>query len=163
MNRAILMLLCLWAFSAKGQDQANYQLLTSLEQVNEQLALATEEILLATTFLHNESLADALREALTTRGVPVYLLVPQSSVQENASYATSLAYAGAQVRLSEVGGSFLVIDRRMTLAGDLIGALPTGEEGPTIFVDDEGYAIQFVEGFIEGFDSADVFNPNGEE
>ena len=145
-----------------GQEPS-YQIVTSAEQISQQIALATEELLLATDLLRSEVIAEALREALVVRGVAVYLLIPETHAEENASYVASLAYTGANVRLSEIGGSFLVIDRRITIAGELIGSLNTeASQTPTILVDDETYAAQFIGGFIQGFETATPYIPIGE-
>ena len=140
------------------------QILNSPEEVAEVISGATSEILMVTNVLRAVEVADALREALAVRGVPVYILIPPDTVEENASYAASLAHAGASVRLSEVGGSFLVIDRRVTIAGPLIGNLSQMSEGmPTVYIDEPTYAAQFVEGFIQSFEAAQVYTPVGQQ
>lgn len=143
-------------------QEPNYQILSSTEQIAEQLNTATEEILLATNVFRSEDTAEAIREALVVRGVHVYLLVPEANANENAAYVAGLAHAGASVKLSEVGGSFLIIDRQLTIAGELIGSLTEDVEAPTILVDDANYAVQFIEGFIQGFEAAEPYVPLGE-
>lgn len=144
-------------------QESNYQILSSAEQIVEQINSATEEILLATNIFRSKEVAEAIHEALVVRGVAVYLLIPETNAEENASYVASLAHAGANVKLSEVGGSFLIIDRHITIAGELIGNLAQGaEQAPTILVDDANYATQFIEGFIQGFEEAIDYVPLGE-
>ena len=138
------------------------QVLSSIEKVVETIATATDEVLVVTDVLRSVEVADALREAIAVRGVPVYMLIPPDTVEENASYVAGLAHAGAKVRLSEVGGSFLVIDRRVTIAGPLVGSFgQTSGETPTVLVDEPSYAAQFVEGFIQSFEAAQAYTPIG--
>lgn len=146
-------------FSVKAQAPTQ-QVLNSTEKIVEIINTATDEILLVTDVLRTVEVADAMREALAVRGVPVYILIPPNTVGENVSYIASLAHAGANVRLSEVGGSFLVLDRRITMAGPLIGSLGQASEGmPTVFIDDPTYAAQFVDGFIQSFEEAQIYTP----
>lgn len=159
LQKLTVLTLVLLTVAAAAQTQ---QVLNSSEQVVKALNTATDEILIVTDVLREVEVADALREAIAVRGVPVYMLIPPSTVEENASYTASLAHAGAQVRLSEVGGSFLTIDRRIIIAGPLIGNLSQSEEGmPTVYIDDPTYAAQFVEGFIQSFEAAQVYTPMG--
>ena len=140
------------------------QVVTSLEEVVDAINTATNEILLVTDVLRTQEVADALREALAVRGVPVYLLIPSNTVEENASYVASLAHAGANVRLLEVSGSFLVIDRHITIAGPLIGSLGQAGEGmPTVYIEDPTYAAQFIEGFVQSFETAQGYTPIGQQ
>ena len=145
--------------TAQGSTQ---RVLTSAEDVVTAINSATEEILIVTDVLRAETVADALREALSVRGVPVYVAMSPVSVQENASYAASLALAGASVRLSETNGSFLVVDRQLVLAGPLIGSLNETDGAPSAYIDDPSYAAQFVEGFVQSFEAASVYTPEVE-
>ncbi len=145
--------------SASAQS---YHLLSNASEIVSVIDLATSEVLVATDTLRAEEVAEALREAVVVRGVPVFILVPQLKVEENASYVAGLAHAGANVRLSEIGGSFLIVDRRYTVAGPLIGTLGELNGGaPTILIDDPSYAAQFIEGFRQSFEVAQVYAPIG--
>ncbi len=142
---------------------ATYRILNKAEEVEEVVQVATSEILVVTDVLRSQAVADALREAMVVRGVAVYILIPVVTAEEKPSYTASLAYAGANVRLSEVGGSFIVLDRRYTLTGPLIGSLGQVEtETPTLLIDDPSYAQKFVEGFRQSFEQAQVYTPQVE-
>lgn len=141
----------------------SYQILRNAAEVAKVIHLATREVLITTDILRGEEVAEALREAIVVRGVPVFILVPKSAAEENASYIAGLAHAGASVRLAEVGGSFLVVDRRYTIAGSLIGSLgDLTADVPTILIDDPSYAAQFVAGFRQGFEAAQPYTAIGQ-
>lgn len=162
-QRLILLLLFVFISASIEAQSPGQQILRSAGEVVQTINLATHEILVVVDVLRTAEVADALREAIAVRGVPVYILVPSSTVEENASYIAGLAYAGATVRLSDVGGSFLVIDRRTTVAGPLIGNLGQADEGgPTILIDDPTYAAPFVEGFRRSFEAAQIYVPIGQ-
>lgn len=147
------------ALAAWASAQA-YRTLVTPEQVADVVRAATVEVLISADTLHSRAVADALREAMTVRGVPVYVLAAAEGSRENASYLSSLALAGASVRLAPVGGSVLVIDRRVTIAGPLVGELGLLDgSSPTLLVDDEAYARAFVEGFVRGFEAGEPFTP----
>ena len=67
------------------------QTVISAEKVVETINTATDEILVVTDVLRDVEVADALREAIAVRGVPVYMLIPPGTVEENASYVAGLA------------------------------------------------------------------------
>ena len=150
----------MFAANLAGAQTANYRILGEAEEVSDLIEVATSEILVVTDVLRSQGVADALREAMVVRGVAVYVLISAATVEERPSYVASLAYVGANVRLSEVGGSFIVIDRRYTVTGPLIGSLGQGETGaPTLLIDDLAYAQKFVEGFRQSFERAQVYMP----
>lgn len=150
----------MFAANLAGAQTANYRILGEAGEVSDLIDVATGEILLVTDVLRSQGLADALREAMVVRGVAVYVLTSAATVEERPSYVASLAYVDANVRLAEVGGSFIVIDRRYTVTGPLIGSLGQGETGaPTMLIDDPVYAQKFVEGFRQSFERAQVYMP----
>lgn len=159
---ALVMMLA-FTISLTRAQAANYRVLSSAEEVADAVNIATGEILVVTDVLRSQRVADALREAMVVRGVAVYLLTPAATAEEKPSYAASLAYAGANVRLSDVGGSFIVVDRRYTVTGPLVGSLGQLETAaPTILIDDSVYAQQFVDGFRQSFERAQVYTPQVE-
>ena len=152
-----------FASNSVRAQTATYRTLNKAEEVEEVVQVATSEILVVTDVLRSQAVADTLREAMVVRGVAVYILIPTATAEEKPSYIASLAYAGANVRLSEVGGSFIVIDRRYTVTGPLIGSLGKVEtETPTLLIDDPSYTQQFVEGFRQSFEQAQVYTPQVE-
>ena len=156
----IAVMVLMFVISLAKAQTANYRILSEAEEVGDILEVATGEILVVTDVLRSQLVADALREATVVRGVAVYVLIPTATAEEKPSYVASLAYAGANIRLSEVGGSFIVIDRRYTVTGPLIGSLGELETAaPTMLIDDPSYAHQFVEGFRQGFERAQVYTP----
>ena len=160
---ALIAVMVMFAINLAKAQTANYRILSDAGEVNDILEVATGEILVVTDVLRSQLMADALREAMVVRGVTVYVLIPTATAEEKPSYVASLAYAGANVRLSEVGGSFIVIDRRYTVTGPLIGSLGGLETAaPTMLIDDPTYAQQFVEGFRQGFERAQVYTPQAE-
>lgn len=152
----------LTALTLASSSAQSHRTLGTAADVAGIVAQATGEVLLATDVLRTEAVAEALRQAMVVRGVPVFVLVPPAAAEENASYVAGLAHAGAAVRLSEVAGSFLVVDRRYTVAGPLIGGLgEAAGQVPTIIVDDPSFAARFVEGFRQSFAAAQPYTPLG--
>lgn len=176
-KRAMLVLVVLAAFAvAQGQapeeqEPPSYRILGSSADVALVISMATEELMVTADVMRSEEVAEALRQAMVTRGVPVYIMTLPENVEENASYFASLALAGANVRLSQVQGNFIVVDRRMVVAGPMVAglALLPGEEanphafseptGLTVLVDDPNYTAQFVQGFYTGFTAAAEYQP----
>jgi hypothetical protein len=140
-----------------------YMVLGTPGQVAEVVGQAVQEVLVASDVLRSQEVANALRKAITTRGVPVYVLTFPEAAGENASYASSLSLAGAQVALSPIGGSFMVVDRRLTVAGPMVGGLGSAQTADpnalTVVIDNPDYASGFVEGFIEAFEQAEAYEP----
>lgn len=143
--------------------EAPYTVLGTPGQVAAVVGQAVQEVLVASDVLRSREVANALREAITTRGVPVYVLTLPETAGENASYASSLSLAGAQVGLSPVGGSFMVVDRRLTVAGPLVGGLGRAQTADpnalTVVIDNPEYANGFVEGFVDAFEQAEGYEP----
>jgi hypothetical protein len=137
--------------------------ITQFAEVAQAIASASSEIMLATDVLRSEEIAEAIRVAVVTRGVPVYILTPEESVEDPSSYLVSLALAGANVRVGPVEGSFVTIDRQSVVVGVLVSGvvgLPGYEEKDrTILVPDEVYTAPYVESFYQAFDAAPVLDP----
>jgi phosphatidylserine/phosphatidylglycerophosphate/cardiolipin synthase-like enzyme len=158
MKRAVIGLLYALTYASAQSPQP----LPDTSAVVEVIRAATSEVLIASDTLQSQEVADALRAALVTRGVAVYLLIPAQNAAAPASYAASLAHAGAQVRLVEVGGGFLIVDRRFVVAGPLIGSsAQVGVASLTFLVDDPMYTAPFVEGFRLSFGAAAPYVPPG--
>jgi hypothetical protein len=138
------------------------QVLTSVEEVAQAISSASSEIMLATGVLRSPEIAEALRDAVVTRGVVVYILAPEENVTDSASYFASLALAGAGVALSPVEGSFLTIDRQTLVTGVLVSGvvgLPGYEDkDQTVLVPDPAYTAAYVDSFYQSFTIAPTFD-----
>jgi hypothetical protein len=153
----IALLGCLPALTL-AQEDAGYRFINTPAELAQVVALATQEVLVTSDILRTTEVAEALREAMVRRGVMVYIMTSLENVEENASYFASLSLAGANVRLGPVAGSYLIIDRRYTVMGSLIGSLGQSPDAPpTVMIDNEGYAGQFIESFIRVFGEAEVY------
>jgi hypothetical protein len=132
-------------------------------EVAQAIASASSEIMLATDVLRSQEIAEAIRLAIVNRGVSVYILTPEESVEDPASYLVSLALAGANVRVGPVEGSFITLDRQSVVVGVLVSGvvgLPGYEEKDrTILVPDETYTAAYVESFYGAFGVAPVLDP----
>jgi hypothetical protein len=138
------------------------QVLTTVAEVAQAINSSSSEIMLAASVLRSPEIAEALRAAVVTRGVAVYILAPEENVVEDASYFASLAMAGASVALGPVEGSFLTIDRTTLVAGVLVSGvvgLP-GYEGKdqTVLVTDPDYTAVYVDSFYQSFTAAPAFD-----
>ncbi len=140
----------------------NAQQLAQFTEVAQAIASASSEIMLATDVLRSEEIAEALRLAIVNRGVPVYILTPEESVEDAASYLVGLALAGANLRTGPVEGSFVTLDRQSVVVGVLVSGvvgLPGYEEKDrTILVADEVYTAPYVESFYQAFEVAPVLD-----
>lgn len=138
------------------------QVLTTVEEVAQVINSASSEIMLATGVLRSPEIAEALRDAVVTRGVAVYILAPEENVTDSASYFASLALAGAGVALSPVEGSFLTVDRQTLVTGVLVSGvvgLPGYEDkDQTVLVPDPAYTAAYVDSFYQSFTAAPVFD-----
>lgn len=134
------------------------QELSQIAEVVQAIGTASSEIMLATNVLRSQEIAEALRVAITTRGVAVYILTPQDNVEDPNSYLYSLALAGASVRLGPVDGSFLTLDRQSVLVGVLVtgvmGVAGYEDKDFTVLVPDEAYTASYVTSFYESFELA---------
>ena len=148
--RPLLLLVAISALGAAQEVASSADIATLLDG-------ATQEVLLAAPKMRSRAVAEALREALVVRGVDVYLLLPDATVDERASYALGLGLAGAAVRLSEaVGEPFVVIDRATLVIGPLVGALDGTEAGRTVVRRDAGAVEQAVAWFYQAFRGGNV-------
>jgi hypothetical protein len=155
----VTLLGCL-AMLVSAQEEAGYRFVNNPGELALTVGIATREILVTSDVLRTTEVAEALREAMVRRGVTVYIMTSPENVEENASYFASLALAGANVRLGPVGGSFMIVDRRYTMVGSLIGSMGQSPDGaPTVMIDNEAYANQFVDSFIRVFGEAQVYEP----
>jgi hypothetical protein len=139
------------------------QELSQVPEVVQAISTASSEIMLATDVLRSQEIAEALRVAITTRGVAVYILTPEENVEDPNSYLYSLALAGANVRLGPVEGSFLTLDRQAVLVGLLVtgvmGVAGYEDKDLTILVPDETYTASYVESFYTSFQLAPALDP----
>jgi hypothetical protein len=138
------------------------QVLTTVEEVAQAINSASSEIMLATGVLRSPEIAEALRDAVVTRGVAVYILAPEENVTDSASYFASLALAGVGVALSPVEGSFLTIDRQTLVTGVLVSGvmgLPGYEDkDQTVLVPNPDYTATYVDSFYQSFTAAPTFD-----
>ena len=121
--------------------------------------IATEEIMLVTDALNVEAVAEAIRKASVERGVEVYIMTLAENTNADANYITSLALAGATVRLGPVEGTLMIIDRKLTITGPMIGTLATEYEVPTFVTKNEDFALYYANAFREVFINAEVYEP----
>ncbi len=138
------------------------QELSQIAEVAQAIGTASSEIMLATSVLRSQEIAEALRVAMTTRGVAVYILTPQETIEDPNSYIYSLALAGAGVRLGPVEGSFLTLDRQSVLVGLLVtgvvGVAGYEDKDFTILVPDATYTASYVGSFYESFELASTLD-----
>lgn len=128
------------------------------EDVAQVIASATREVLLVTDTFRNEGLADAVKEALEKRGVSVYVLAPETLVTDLSSYFGTLERAGAEIRLQDSTGAFLIVDRTYVIQGQLLSALATTEQTtPTMLIANQDYATYLAELFIDAFEGAETW------
>lgn len=167
MNRATLFLMALSFLAAPMAlaqgvfgDDTQMQMIERSDDIIPYLDIAASEILISSTMLRVQTVADAIRRAMVQRGVPVYILTTEMGLNEGASYAKSLALAGAQVRSGFSNLELIIIDRTYVVAGPLIGIslAPIATE-PTVIIAGADYANQLTVAFIELFSGAAPFDP----
>jgi sugar-specific transcriptional regulator TrmB len=124
----------------------------------EVITSATTELLLVTDTFRDEALADAVKEALEKRGVSVYVLVPETLVNDLSSYFGTLERAGSELRLQDATGAFLIVDRTYVIQGQLLSTLATTEQAtPTMVIASKEYASYLAERFIDAFEGAEIW------
>lgn len=129
------------------------QPITDIEALTEVIGTSTQELLLVTDIFRNEAIADAVKDALTKRGVQVYVLAPKDLVTDLSSYFGTLAQAGAVIHTQEATGAFLVIDRKYVVQGSLLGGLPEAQSAtPTMLIASAEYANHLATLFIDAFE-----------
>lgn len=99
------------------------------DRIATEIGLATQQVLIYSPWLKNKNVADAIRVAVAERGIRVYLLSPQESIWDKASYFGSLALAGARLYTGTIdkgliSNPFLVIDNNRAIIGRQIGLNP---------------------------------------
>ena len=147
----VFVLLLFSLVTAQTIPQVNdYQLLESMDSVVSLIQEAEYEVLLATASLKEKSVAEALHQAVTERGVDVFVLSPKENVELRANYVQSLALAGATVRFGSVGSGFYIIDRQHVVA--------TSEEDSYYF-DSQRHGRYFASVFRQAFLQAEVYDP----
>ena len=115
-----------------------YQVVQSPLDIATLYNVATSEILLAADAVVSEEVADTLRRAMTERGVAVYILTRDDTVDASKSYVGSLAAAGASVRTAEASGNFALIDRQWAVVGPMAAGWPkVGVQEPLPLIDPE--------------------------
>jgi phosphatidylserine/phosphatidylglycerophosphate/cardiolipin synthase-like enzyme len=135
-------------------------LLASSSDVVPYIDAASQEILVSAYMLRSQVIAEALRRAIVERGVKVYILTTDNGLHEGASYAKSLALAGAFVRSGYANAEILVSDRYYTISGPLIGmSVVLPQVDPTFLVMGSEYANSLVAIYIELYSQAAAFDP----
>lgn len=115
-----------------------YQVVQSPLDIATLYNVATSEILLAADAVVSEDVADTLRRAMTERGVAVYILTRDDTVDASESYVGSLAAAGASVRTAEASSNFALIDRQWAVVGPMAAGWPkVGVQEPLPLIDPE--------------------------
>lgn len=150
-------LLFLFLSVCHGQEIVT-QPITDSEALIEVIASSTQELLLVTDVFRNEAVADAVKDALTERGVAVYALAPRDLVTDLSSYFGTLAQAGAVIHTQEATGAFLVIDREYVIQGSMLGSLPEAQAvTPTMLIASSEYADQLAGLFIDAFEGGETW------
>lgn len=115
-----------------------YQVVQSPTDIATLYNVATSEILLAADAVVSEEVADTLRRAMVERGVSLYILTREDTVDAAESYVQSLAAAGASVRTAEASGNFALIDRKWAVVGPMAAGWPkVGVQEPLPLIDPE--------------------------
>ena len=134
------------------------QPITDDEALAQVIAASTQELLLVTDVFRNEAVSDAVKDALTKRGVAVYVLAPRDLVTDLSSYFGTLARAGAVIHTQEATGAFLVVDRKYVVQGSMLGSLPeTQAATPTMLIASTEYADQLAGLFIDAFEGGEAW------
>jgi len=135
-------------------------ILASSDDVAAYINAAQSEVLVSAYMLRVQSVAESLRRAVVERGVHVYILTTEAGLHENASYAKSLALAGAHVRSGYANADLLIVDRYYSVNGPLVGALisPEGME-PTFAFTGQDYANSLVTLYLEQFNASTPYDP----
>lgn len=152
------LLLCLLILSAGHAQEVVTQVVTDVEALTKVIGSSTQELLLVTDVFRNEAVSDAVKDALTKRGVAVYVLAPQDLVTDLSSYFGTLAQAGAAIHIQEATGAFLVIDRKYVVQGPMLGNLPEAQPTtPTMLVVSTEYADHLAQLFIDAFEGVEAW------
>lgn len=118
--------------------KVGYQVLSSPQDVTTLYNVATREILIAADAIVSEEVADTLRRAVVERGVTLFILTRDDTVDAAESYVKSLAAAGASVRTTETGANFALVDRQWAVVGPMaVGWPKVGVQEPLPLIDPE--------------------------
>ena len=118
--------------------KVGYQVLSSPRDIATLYNVATSEILIAADAIVSEEVADTLRRAMVERGVSVYILTREDTVDAPESYVRSLTAAGASVRVAESGANFALVDREWAVVGPMAAGWPkVGVQEPLSLLDPE--------------------------
>lgn len=113
-----------------------YQVVQSPTDIATVYSLAMSEILLAADAIVSEEVADTLRRAMVERGVSLYILTREDTVDAPESYVRSLAAAGANVRVAEASANFALVDRAWAVVGPMAAGWPkVGVQEPLLLID----------------------------
>ena len=137
--------------TAQTIPQVNdYQLLESTDSVVSLIQDAESEVLLATTSLKDKSVAEALHNAMTERGLEVFVLSPKENIEGRANYVQSLALASATVRFGSIGNDFYIIDRQHVVAYS---------KADSYYFDSETHGRYFASVFRQAFLQGEIYDP----
>lgn len=118
--------------------KVGYQVVSSPQDIATLYNVATSEILIAADAIVSEEVADTLRRAMVERGVSLYILTREDTVDAPESYVRSLTAAGASVRVAESGANFALVDREWAVVGPMAAGWPkVGVQEPLPLIDPE--------------------------
>jgi hypothetical protein len=118
--------------------KVGYQVVSSPQDIATLYNVATSEILIAADAIVSEEVADTLRRAMVERGVSIYILTREDTVDAPESYVRSLTAAGASVRVAEAGANFALVDREWAVVGPMAAGWPkVGVQEPLPLIDPE--------------------------
>jgi hypothetical protein len=158
MKKLLLICFVIATFTSSLAQNVVTKPVATTNEIVEVIASATTELLLVTDTFRDEALADAVKEALEKRGVSVYVLVPETLVNDLGSYFGTLELAGAELRLQDSTGAFLIVDRTYVIQGQLLSTLETTEQvTPTMLIASKDYARHLTELFITAFEGAETW------
>lgn len=116
--------------------KVGYQVVSSPQDIATLYNVATSEILIAADAIVSEEVADTLRRAMVERGVSLYILTREDTVDAPESYVRSLTAAGASVRVAEAGANFALVDREWAVVGPMAAGWPkVGVQEPLPLID----------------------------
>jgi hypothetical protein len=118
--------------------KVGYQVVSSPQDIATLYNVATSEILIAADAIVSEEVADTLRRAMVERGVSLYILTREDTVDAPESYVRSLTAAGASVRVAESAANFALVDREWAVVGPMAAGWPkVGVQEPLPLIDPE--------------------------
>lgn len=104
--------------------KVGYQVVRSPQDIATLYNVATSEILIAADAIVSKEVADTLRRAMVERGVSLYILTREDTVDAPESYVRSLTAAGANVRVAESAANFALVDREWAVVGPMAAGWP---------------------------------------